>query len=360
MMASGMHSTFAADLDAAYKRAPLIWRRLRGSHIFLTGGTGWLGRNLLEAICHANSVDDAQIKVTVLTRTPDRFAASAPNIAASPMILLHQGNVMDFPFPSGDFSHVIHGATTSAQETSHGERPIAKFDTLVLGTRRVLDFTLECGAQNILFTSSGVASSQPADGAAISEDFSEAPLTTDPNTALGQGKRAAEFLCSAHGAEFGLNVTIARCFSFIGPYMPLDLHYAIGNFIKDALNKHPIQVKGNGKPVRSYLYTTDLVVWLLTMLLREGTPRVFNAGSDQQISIRDLAHLVRDVVRPGLNVDVLNEPDSRVGNPVCNTYVPDISRARKELALDVWTDLRTAIQLTAENFQQKTASALTP
>jgi nucleoside-diphosphate-sugar epimerase len=276
------------------------------------------------------------------------------------MIRLHQGDVTDFRFPSGEFSHVIHGATTSAQETSHGERPIAKFETLVFGTRRVLEFTRGCGAQNMLFTSSGVASSQPADGAAISEYFAEAPLTTDPNTALGQGKRAAEFLCSAHGAEFGLNVTIARCFSFVGPYMPLELHYAIGNFIKDALNKHPIQVKGNGKPIRSYLYTTDLVIWLLTMLLREGGPRVFNAGSDQQISIRDLAHLVRDVVSPGLNVDLLNEPDCRVGNPICNAYVPDISRARKELALDVWTDLRTAIQLTAANFQQKAASALTP
>ncbi len=267
---------------------------------------------------------------------------------------------MDFRFPSGDFSHVIHGATTSAQETSRGERPIAKFDTLVFGTRRVLEFTRGCGAQNMLFTSSGVASSQTADGAAVSEDFTDAPLTTDPNTALGQGKRAAEFLCSAHGAEAGLNVTIARCFSFVGPYMPLDLHYAIGNFIRDALNQHPIQVKGSGKPVRSYLYTTDLVIWLLTMLLREGAPRIFNTGSDQQVSIHDLALLVRDIVHPGLNVDVLDEPDCRVGNPVCNIYVPDISRARNELALDVWTDLPSAIRLTAENFEQNSMNAMTP
>jgi UDP-glucuronate decarboxylase len=360
MTKSGMDAAPAADFDVAYARAPQIWRQLRGSHIFLTGGTGWLGRNLLEAICHANSQADAQISVTVLTRSPDRFAAAARHISAAPMIRLHQGDVMDFRFPSGDFSHVIHGATTSAQETSNGERPIAKFDTLAFGTRRVLEFTQKCGAQNILFTSSGVATSQPVDGIAISEDFSEAPLTTDPNTALGQGKRAAEFLCSAYGAEFGCNVTIARCFSFVGPYMPLDLHYALGNFIKDALSKHSIRVKGSGRPVRSYLYTTDLVVWLLTMLMREGAPRVYNAGSDQQISIRDLAHLVRDVLCPGLNVDVLNEPECRVGNPVCNTYVPDISRAKKELALDVWTDLPTAIQLTAENFEKNAAPSLTP
>jgi dTDP-glucose 4,6-dehydratase/UDP-glucose 4-epimerase len=265
----------------------------------------------------------------------------------APGIVLHAGNILDFSFPSGHFSHVLHAATTSAQETSAGEPPLAKFDMLVGGTRRVLEFAKACGALNLLFTSSGVASEQAPDGGLIRENHSGAPATTDPATALGQGKRAAEFLCACYGEQYGWNTSIARCFSFVGPYMPLDLQYAIGNFIRAALSNRPIVVKGDGTPVRSYLYTGDLVVWLLTLLVREGRPRIYNVGSDQGISIGNLAALVRDELNPALEVHILGQAGLSVGNPLRNYYVPNIDRARAELALDVWTNPSNALRLTA-------------
>jgi dTDP-glucose 4,6-dehydratase/UDP-glucose 4-epimerase len=343
-----MRSPFLGDNDAIVRRVPeTVWQKLQGSRLFLTGGTGWFGRNLLETVAHANALLGTGIEVVVLSRDPARFAKAAPHLAGAPGMALHAGDVRDFSFPSGHFSHVLHAATTSAQETSAGEPPLAKFDTLVGGTRRVLDFARACGASNLLFTSSGVAGAQPPDGGPIREDYPGAPATTDPATALGQGKRAAEFLCSCYGEQYGWNTSIARCFSFVGPYMPLDLHYAIGNFIGAALSNRPIVVKGDGSPVRSYLYTGDLVVWLLTLLAREGRPRIYNVGSDQGISIGALAGLVRDALNPALEVRILGQAGLSIGNPLRSFYVPNIDRARAELALEVWTNPGTALQLTA-------------
>lgn len=345
-----MRSPLSVANDAVIHRIPVdVWRKLRRSRLFLTGGTGWFGKNLLETIVHANALLDTQIEVVILTRTPGQFSRSAPYIAGAPGITLHHGNILDFNFPAGNFSHILHAATTSAHETSTGESPLSKFDILVTGTRRVLEFAKTCGVKQLLFTSSGVASCQSPKDGAINEDWPGAPSTTDPASALGQGKRAAEFLCSCYGEAHGWNTTIARCFSFVGPFMPLDLHYAIGNFIREALANRPIIIKGDGSPIRSYLYTGDLIVWLLTLLVREGSPRIYNVGSDQAISIRDLANMVRDQINPKQNIHLLGQSDLSIGNPVRNFYVPNIDRARSEFTLDAWTDLGGAIRLTADH-----------
>ncbi len=342
-----------ADFALILQRAAHLWPRLRGQSLFITGGTGFFGRWLLESLRLANHAHQLDLRVAVLTRDPARFRQTAPALAADPAFALLAGDVRDFAFPPGDFSHVLHLATTSAQETFTGEDPLRKFDTLVHGTRRVLDFAAERGIGHFLFTSSGVVY-QPDGETPIAETSLLAPPTHDPATALGQAKRAAEFLCAHYAARHGWHLGLARCFSFAGPWLPLDLHYAIGNFIAQALQGGPIIVNSDGSALRSYLYASDLVVWLLTLLLESPGGQPCNVGSDQAISIGDLARTVRDLLAPAAEVLILGKPGVSTGNPVRSAYVPNVDRARAVFGLDVWTDLATMIKTTAWHAQRRT------
>jgi dTDP-glucose 4,6-dehydratase len=166
----------------------------------------------------------------------------------------------------------------------------------------------------------------------------------DPNSAYGEGKRVGELLCSIAHKEHGLETTIARCFAFVGPHLPLDAHFAIGNFIRDAMRGDPIQVK-DGTPYRSYLYAADLAVWLWTILFKGAVRRPYNVGSDQEITISDLAQTVLTTLNgsiPPLSATTLN-----FKSPASH-YVPSVDRVQSELGLRPLIPLEGAIRRAAE------------
>jgi dTDP-glucose 4,6-dehydratase len=162
----------------------------------------------------------------------------------------------------------------------------------------------------------------------------------EPNFAYGEGKRAAEILCAMAHKEHGLETTVARCFAFVGPHLPLDAHFAIGNFIRDVIKGEPISVK-NGTPYRSYLYAADLAIWLWTILFKGEACRPYNVGSDQEITIADLAHTVASTL--GGSVAPL-PPSTLHFNSHPSRYVPDVSRVEKELGLAPAITLSDSLQ----------------
>lgn len=143
--------------------------------------------------------------------------------------------------------------------------------------------------------------------------------------------------------KHGLETKIARCFAFVGPYLSLDIHYAVGNFIRDGLAGGPIYVSGDGTPYRSYLYAADLAIWLWTILAR-GTPgEAYNVGSEDAISIRDLAYEVSAAFSHSPEVVIAKSPAP--GRPP-ERYVPSIKKAKENLGLASWINLKEALHRT--------------
>jgi nucleoside-diphosphate-sugar epimerase len=330
----------AADLDDILRHTQGLWEELRGQRLFITGGTGFFGSWLLESFAHANEQLGLQARAVVLTRNRGAFAVKAPHLVNRPDLEFVAGDVRNFPFAEGAFSHVIHAGATSGAPVEHLEM----FATIVDGTRRVLEFAATHGTRKLLLVSSGaVYGRQPSDLTHVPEDYPGAPDPLDPASAYAEGKRAAELLCALASRNSGLEIKIARCFAFVGPHLPLDAHFAVGNFIRDALCGGPIRVNGDGTPHRSYLCAADLAVWLWTILFRGHSARAYNVGSEADISIRELAQAVRDSVTPPPRIQIARAPDP--AQPA-SRYVPATHRARSELGLRESVDLRDGLRRT--------------
>jgi nucleoside-diphosphate-sugar epimerase len=340
----------ARDLDQILGQGEGLWDELRGSRLFVTGGTGFFGRWLLESLVWANERVNLGASVVVLTRDAAAFRREMPDLTADPAIALHGGDVTSFTFPAGRFSHIVHMGSTAALATFRNEEPLAKFTTIVHGTQRVLDFAVLSGATKFLLTSSGVVYGvQPADMTHVPEEYGGGPEPTDPAAALGHSKRAAEFLAAAYGSKHGLETKVARCFSFIGAHLQLDIHYAIGNFIRDALAGRPIEVRGDGTPRRSYLYAADLVVWLLAILCHGEPGRPYNVGSEEDVTIADLAGRVARLAPSPVEVRIAGGLAPASAAP--NRYVPSTRRARSELGLKQTVNLDDALDRTVRSLR---------
>lgn len=336
-----LHAASQADLAHAANLVGERWAGLVNKKLLITGGTGFVGKWLLETLTYANRVLGLQCEVTVLSRNPEHFRNSCPHLAGAPGVSLLPGDVRNFVFPEKAFDIVVHGATDIAISCT----PLEVLDTCIAGTRNVLDFAAHCGATDFLLLSSGaVYGQQPADLETLPESWVGAPDPLSPGAAYGTGKRTAECLTALAGREHGIHVKIARCFAFVGPYLPMDKHFAIGNFIRDALQGESITIKGNGTSLRSYLYAADLAAWLWTILIQGEDGVAYNVGGDEVVSIAELAHVVNKALHTDARIVCMVAP-----NPTRapERYLPDLTRARTALGLYPRINLEDAIQRTA-------------
>jgi nucleoside-diphosphate-sugar epimerase len=324
----------ASDLDEVLAATAELWEEVRGERVLLTGGTGFFGCWLVESFLHVNRRLGLGAGLTVLSREPEAFLRKMPHLRGA--VTLVRGDVRSFVFPEGAYGFVIHAAT-EASARQLAEDPEAMRTTIVDGTARVLEFARGAGTRKMLLTSSGaVYGMQPAEVARMPEEFAGATGLT----VYGEGKRLAERMC----VESGLAVTIARGYAFVGPYLPLDAHFAVGNFLRDALAGREIRIASDGRSVRSYLYAGDLAAWLWTILLRGEPGRTYNVGSEEEVSIAELAEAVRLVVNPQIGVEIGQAADA---GRMVDRYVPSTARALRELGLRQRVSLEEGLERTA-------------
>jgi UDP-glucuronate decarboxylase len=341
----------AADLAHILTHARASFLTLRGTRLFITGGTGFFGHWLLESLLHANNELALNLHATVLTRSAAAFRAKSPHIADHPAITLLEGDIRTFAFPAEPHTHILHAATDSGGQQS-SRTPAELHDDILAGTRHVLDFAHHTAARRLLYTSTGAVYGRSTTLLHTPETFLETDHPLLPPHSYESAKRAAELLCldrATHSPlepelDFPFEVILARCFAFVGPHLPLDAHFAIGNFLGAALANRPIHIRGDGTPRRSWLYMADLAIWLWALLTHGQPSRAYNVGSDDGMTIATAAHLTAATLRPNLPIQIDATP---APTAPLNSYVPSITRARTELNLQVTIPLAEALRRTA-------------
>lgn len=331
------------DLDHVARHAETAWPALRGARIFLTGGTGFFGRWMVESLLWANQRLGLGADLVVLSRDPDSFVGNrAPHLRSRPGLEFLRGDMTDFHYDGPPCSHIVHAAS----EANLDRDPCwagRHLRTALGGTMRLTQMAARHKPDALLVLTSGaVYRDAPATGNRCVEDHCGLDDCLDEKTVYGYAKRTMELLVAAGAAESGYRAVIARCFSFCGPYLPLDANYALGNFLRDAMAGRPIVVSGDGTPLRSYLHMADLTSWLWVLLAKGTSGRPYNVGGDQATSVAELARLIARVAGGG-PVEIRGTPVP--GRPPA-AYLPSIERASQELGLGVRIDLETAIART--------------
>ena len=347
MFSSDNNNNISDDLESVFNATAPYWEEIRGKKIFFTGATGFFGIWLLESFLRACNNLDLNSEALVLSRNPEKFLQQQPHLAACRRIKFHKGDVRNFEFPLGEYTHILHGATTSATETFEKQDPLVKFDTVAVGTKHVLDFAVHSGCEKFLFISSASAyGKQPNNILQINESYNGAPLTIDKNfdhSVLGEAKRVSELLTIIYSDKYNFETKIARCYSFVGPYIPLNIHYVIGNVIRDAINGGPIRLSGDGTTERSYLYISDLSTWLWTILFKGKDCEIYNVGSEVNINTKKLAEIVAESFKNEIEIIVEKSP-GKIKN--IDRYIPSTKKARDSLGLQETINLSTAIEKT--------------
>ena len=330
------------DLLHIYHHTEDVWENFRNKNIFLTGATGFFGKWLLESFIYINNKLSLNAELCALSRNPEAFLKLYPFYEQENSVNFIKGDIQTFKFPEQNFNFIIHAAT-DADATLNQDNPLYMMDTITIGTRRILDFAKQQKKfESFLFVSSGaVYGKQPSHVSHIKESDSFNIDINNPLSAYAEGKRVAELYCSTYFQKFGIPVKIARCFAFVGPYLPLDKHFAVGNFILNAINGEDIIIKGDGTTYRSYLYAADLAIWLWTILLQGKNNQPYNVGSENSLSIEGIAKSVIKLVEHAeVKVMILTKAEKP------ERYIPDCSLASSTLELRELISLYHAIEKT--------------
>ncbi len=318
---------------------------LRQSELVVVGGTGFVGTWIAEMVAALNDEYQFGIKLSLISRSTDQFTNRLPHLGNRLDVSLIKSDVRHFgQFPT-NADWVIHAAANPDVRT-HASNPLDTASVIVDGTMSVMRAAERLSRlKKLLYLSSGlVCGVQPATANGVAEDAQGAPAP-DASFIYANAKRFAETLCSAARAQSRIPVLVARPFSFIGPYQPLDTPWAQTTFISDALRGHHIRVLGDGQVVRSYLYGSDAAYWFLRILTTGQGGDVVNVGSPVGVTLQDLAKEVARNSEPSPEI-MFNTAPRSTGRAA--QLLPDTTHAQNEFGLAVFTPLDEAIKLTMQ------------
>lgn len=318
---------------------------LKGQHIFITGGTGFLGTWLLELAKVLNELHQFEMRVTIFSRNTQAFAARWPHLGREKWLTLQDGDIRYIAELPRDVRYVVHAAALTDRRV-FASHPSAVAETNTVGTLRILRAAnlLEDLQKFVLLSSGLVYGAQPWDLPRINEDFGGVLKCNDVNAVYPESKRLAEVMAQCAISESKLPVVTLRPFAFVGPYQSLQLPWAVTDFIRDSFRGGPIRIMGDGATVRSIMYYSDFACGVLLALAAGRSRTTYNLGSDEPVDLLTLAQKITKHFSP---TPELRLRLGQAGHDR-NRLVPDMMRMAQDLGFKATVPLDAALQKTIE------------
>ena len=316
---------------------------LDNQSIFVTGGTGFMGKWIAEMVSYINETGKYNIKLYLLGRDISKFKYEVPHLAEKPFVCLIEQDVRYLHNVPNDVNYIIHAAGTP-DNREHVSHPLKTIETFYKGTQSVLDAATRLpDLRKIVHLSSHQVYGRNETENLINEHFTGTLEPITVSNSYAESKRISETLCSYYRNYLKLPILILRPFAFIGPYQNLEKPWAINNFIRDGLLGGPIRILGNGLTERSYLYASDMAFWILKALIDGKVGENYNLGSNHSISLNDLAIKIQSQIDS--KIEILSKSSKEIYTNL-SKLVPNTNRLTKDLNVVETFDIGNAIDRT--------------
>jgi nucleoside-diphosphate-sugar epimerase len=335
------------DLESICRRLDPDFRAMEGCRLLITGGAGFLGYYMVQAVLHWSRTRKPRTPIALTVC--DNYIRGVPDwlkaLDGEPALTLLKHDItLPLAREAGDFDFVVHAASI-ASPTYYRKYPIETMDANVQGLRLLLDRCREQVARGrdlrgfLFFSTSEIYGDPPPGQIPTSESYRGNVSCTGPRACYDESKRYGETLCVNFARQYGMPVTIARPFNNFGPGLKITDRRVLPDFARDLFAGRDLVMLSDGSPTRTFCYITDAVAGYFSILVRGRAGESYNIGNEApEISMADLAGLLvklardlfgyqgRVVLRPSDETDYLTDNPQR--------RCPVIEKARRELGFE--------------------------
>ncbi len=273
---------------------PLPWELLKNSSILITGATGQIGSMFIDVIMNKNNTNSLNCKIIALSRNEEKIINRFSEYNNNPYFSYICSDV-NFPINISNqkIDYIIHLASNT-HPLLYSNEPISTITTNIIGLKNLLDFGVISEAKRCIFCSSNeIYGENRGDTETFSEDYCGYINCNTLRAAYTESKRCGEALCQAYIKEKNLDIVIPRITRTYGPTLLNTDSKALSQFIKKAMSNENIVLKSDGKQFYSYLYITDTVSGLFTILLKGQTGEAYNiSDAKSNITLKELAEYI--------------------------------------------------------------------
>ena len=276
---------------------------ISGKRLLITGGSGFLGYYLVQAIVKWNLLASGDNSKIIDLVVYDNFMRGMPewleNLERKGSLTVKKHDVID-PLPSdiGDTSYIIHAASI-ASPIYYRKNPIETMDANVNGLRYLLNYFKDRSLDNkfvgglLYFSTSEIYGDPDPKNIPTSEYYRGNVSCTGPRACYDESKRYGETLCVNFARQYDLPIKIVRPFNNYGPGLKITDGRALPDFCRNVMSGEDITMLSDGKPTRTFCYVSDAIIGYLKVLIRGHDGEPYNIGTESpEISIRTLAEMV--------------------------------------------------------------------
>ena len=278
------------------------WENINNCSILITGATGLIGSMLVKSILFYIDKNGFKTTVGAFVRNPKKAKEVFNTLYETHQnLVFEEGDVSKTFNLSRKYDYIIHAASNTASK-DFIEKPVETIITTVESTRNILDYSKENKVKSLVYISSMEVYGQ-IDHEFVKEDEMGIIDISSLRSSYPQSKRLAETLCVSYAKEYNVPVKIVRPTLTFGPGVPKNDNRVFAQFAKAVINKTDIVLLTKGCTKRDYLYITDAIKGILTVLLLGKDGESYNLSNpDTYCSIYEMAHLCKEIANNEIDV----------------------------------------------------------